>query len=60
LESPQTFEKLKQLLVSNKIEFTELQHAAVRTSEEAAQIRGVSLASGAKAMLLYKKKKSVE
>jgi Ala-tRNA(Pro) deacylase len=45
------------LLVTRKIEFTELQHDPVRTSEEAAQIRGVSLASGAKAMLLQKKKK---
>ena len=30
-------------------------HAAVRTSEEAAQIRGATLASGAKAMLLSTK-----
>lgn len=37
-----------------------LKHEPVKTSEEAAKVRGVSLASGAKAMLLFKKEKNVE
>jgi Ala-tRNA(Pro) deacylase len=36
-----------------------LKHEPVKTSEEAAKVRGVSLASGAKAMLLFKKEKNV-
>ena len=34
------------------VHFSTLEHASVRTSEEAASVRGASLASGAKAMLL--------
>jgi len=37
-----------------------LVHAPTKTSEESAQVRGVTLASGAKAMLLLKKVKNVE
>ncbi|KAL4499143.1 hypothetical protein ABPG72_017045 [Tetrahymena utriculariae] len=39
----------------NEIKFTTLDHKPCKTSEESAQIRGVSLDSGAKAMLLKDK-----
>jgi Ala-tRNA(Pro) deacylase len=40
------------MLDGAKIKYDLSEHKAVKTSEEAAEVRGVSLASGAKAMLL--------
>jgi len=49
-ETQATFEKIKEFLGAT--EFQVSTHAPVMTCEEAAEVRGVSLASGAKAMLL--------
>ena len=51
-ESPDSFEKIKAFLEQQKVKFEMTTHEPVRTSEEAAKVRGVSLASGAKAMIL--------
>jgi Ala-tRNA(Pro) deacylase len=45
------FERLSSFLQGKGIEFSVLQHAPVFTSEEAAAVRGTSLASGAKALV---------
>lgn len=50
MEDSYTFDRVIELLSGTDIRITE--HEAVRTSEEAAMVRGVSLDSGAKAMLL--------
>ena len=51
-EDPATHEKIKTLLTEKGVEFKVTEHEPVRTCEEAATVRGVSLESGAKAMLL--------
>ncbi len=51
-ENRTTHEKLYSLLTSRNIAFTHMTHVAVRTSEQAAAVRGCLLSSGAKAMLL--------
>lgn len=51
-EDGATHQKVVALLEGSGVSFGSSQHAAVRTSEEAAEIRGATLASGAKAMLL--------
>lgn len=45
------FEQIEQLLTRQGVEFGVLRHAPVYTSEEAAAVRGVALASGAKALV---------
>ncbi len=45
-------EKIQKYLKENKIEFTLFTHPPVFTSEEAAKIRGISLKSGAKSMIV--------
>jgi aspartyl-tRNA synthetase len=47
------FERIIEDLTKKKIEFAVTEHEAVKTSEEAAAIRGVSLSTGAKALVLY-------
>ncbi len=49
------FEAIKSLLDRNNIEYKLTQHEPVFTSEQAALVRGVSLASGAKAMVVKSK-----
>jgi Ala-tRNA(Pro) deacylase len=49
------FEKIRELLANNRIEYTLTEHGIVKTSEEAAAVRGVELKSGAKAMLVKTK-----
>ena len=51
-ENAATHGKVVALLDSRGVAYGSSTHAAVRTSEEAAEIRGATLASGAKAMLL--------
>jgi len=51
-ESPEICLRIKSLLLEKGISFRGLEHAPTRTSEESAIVRGVELASGAKAMLL--------
>ncbi|MAG59952.1 hypothetical protein CMO96_04145 [Candidatus Woesebacteria bacterium] len=46
------YEKIIHLLDDSDIKYEILEHAAVYTSEQAAKIRGTSLAQGAKALLL--------
>lgn len=50
-EDPKTFEAIKAMLKKNKIKFKVAEHEPVRTSEEAAKVRNVTVDSGAKAML---------
>ena len=51
-ENPATFEKIKAMLESAGVKFELTTHKPVMTCEEAAEVRGVDLASGAKAMLI--------
>jgi Ala-tRNA(Pro) deacylase len=46
------FDRLHERLQSSGVAFTVLRHEPVYTSEQAAAVRGVSLASGAKALVL--------
>lgn len=46
------FEKIKSLLDSNNVNYKLAIHEPVRTSEEAAAIRGVDISTGAKAMIV--------
>lgn len=49
--SLETFEKIVTLLDSNNASYRVVEHEPVRTSEEAAQVRGTALSQGAKAMV---------
>src|SRR5262245_61135061 len=49
--SATTFDRMSELLRSKSIDFDVLRHAPVFTSEQAAQVRGTPLASGAKALI---------
>lgn len=51
-EVPATNRRVLELLASASASFGTLTHAPTRTSQESADVRGVALASGAKAMLL--------
>lgn len=57
-ENPETHKKLIAKLQSADIKITQSHHVAVKTSEEAAQIRGVALESGAKAIVMSVKLKA--
>lgn len=52
LEDPATHLRLISTLKTAGATFGELEHAATKTSEESAAVRGATLASGAKAMLM--------
>ena len=54
-EDPSTFERLVSMLDEHGAEYEVLTHAPVRTSEEAAQVRGSRLSQGAKAMIFRSK-----
>ena len=49
--SPSVFDRLQRLLDDAGVTFEVLEHEPVYTSEQAAQVRGTSLASGAKALI---------
>src|SRR5262245_43867195 len=49
---PTVFERIEEKLQTAAVPFTVLRHRPVFTSEEAATVRGVPLASGAKALVL--------
>jgi Ala-tRNA(Pro) deacylase len=51
-EDRATHERVLALLRKHDAQFSTLEHAPTRTSQESADVRGVPLASGAKAMLL--------
>lgn len=51
-ENEISFNKVKELLDSNKIQYTLLEHPPTKTSEESAQVRNTTLESGAKAMVI--------
>ncbi len=57
--SMSVFESIKKTLDEKGIVYSVTHHEAVRTSEEAARARGVSLHSGAKALVLYGNKKKM-
>ena len=46
------FEKIKDWLTSQSIEFKEVHHEPTKTSEESAKARGVDLSAGGKALVL--------
>lgn len=48
---PTVFQRIESLLQDHHVVFDVLRHSAVFTSEEAALVRGTSLASGAKALI---------
>lgn len=50
--SQETVDKIRSLFQQHNIPFKEFHHPPVRTSEEAAKIRGVDIKTGAKAMVL--------
>ena len=50
-ENPQVFDRLKALLENQRVAFNVLQHDPVFTSEQAANVRGTPLSSGAKALI---------
>lgn len=49
--SASVFQRIENLLSQHQIRFHVLRHEPVRTSEEAARVRGTPLASGAKALI---------
>ena len=49
--STNVFDRLSELLTRSGVSFEVLRHGPVYTSEEAAEVRGSSLASGAKALI---------
>ena len=51
-KAPKVFERITHFLDSQAVKYRVLDHAPTRTSEEAAEIRGTSLSSGAKALLM--------
>ncbi len=53
------YEEIIKLLKANSINFTELDHEPVYTSEQAAKVRGMTLNSGAKSLLLKSKDRFV-
>lgn len=55
IENDTTFKNLIAMLEANKIEFKQEEHEPVLTSQEAADVRGVSMDSGAKAIFLKDK-----
>ena len=53
------YQRIISLLEDNSVDYTELDHDPVYTSEEAAKVRGMSLNEGAKSLLLKTKDKFV-
>lgn len=51
MSPPTVFDRLTALLEASRVPFAVTRHAPVRTSEEAAAVRGTTLASGAKALV---------
>jgi Ala-tRNA(Pro) deacylase len=51
-ENPETYEKIIKWIAENKVKYGLWIHSPTKTSDESAKVRGVSLASGAKAMLV--------
>lgn len=58
-EDPATHKRILELLSANGATFGTLVHAPTKTSQESADVRGVPLSSGAKAILLKNKKDHV-
>lgn len=53
-ESNVVFEKVKALLAESKVEYELIEHEPVKTSEEAARVRGTSMSMSPKAMIMKK------
>lgn len=59
LKSESVYKSIKKLLLENNVSFKELEHPAVRTSADAAKIRGTDLKRGAKALIFEADKESI-
>lgn len=59
LESRPVYDRIIEELQKNGVSFEPYEHAAVKTSEEAAAIRNTPLSQGAKALVLYADKKPI-
>lgn len=57
--SEKVYQAIKKLLTDNQIEFKEFEHPPVRTSEDAAKIRGTDISHGAKALIFEADKKPI-
>lgn len=53
------YEKIIQLLESNKIEYQALEHEPTPTCEDSARVRGTSMDQGAKALICFGDKKPI-
>ncbi|KAK8791006.1 hypothetical protein WA158_005637 [Blastocystis sp. Blastoise] len=58
VESTETYDKIYELLTKYEADFKVLNHRPTHTSQESAEVRGTTLESGAKAMLVHSKKTS--
>ncbi len=58
--NPAVFEAIKGFLQSSGVPFRTMSHAPTKTSQESADVRGIPLEQGAKAMLLDCRKKGAE
>lgn len=54
------YEKIKDSLESNNVPYQEAHHDPVRTSEEAAKVRGTKLHEGAKALIFVTEKNPIQ
>lgn len=59
LNSDVVYKSIKKLLLENNVSFKEFEHPAVRTSADAAKIRGTDLKRGAKALIFEADKKPI-
>jgi len=53
------YQAIKKLLTDNQIEFKEFEHPPVRTSDDAAKVRGTDISHGAKALIFEADKKPI-
>lgn len=59
LNSEKVYKSIKKLLLENNVNFKEFEHPPVRTSEDAAKIRGTDISHGAKALIFEADKKPI-
>lgn len=60
LKQKMLYEKITKFLKENNIEYQEIRHEAVRTSEEACKIRGCKPEEGAKALVFFADKNPIQ
>lgn len=59
LRSKTVYQSIKKLLLENNVSFKEFEHPPVRTSDDAAKIRGTDISHGAKALIFEADKKPI-